>query len=144
MKIKKIIVMLAVGLMPPLLTSCSENDNPVNPEETVIPISGIDIKATGLNNGEATLPVGSTLQLSAEIYPPNADIVDVKWASSDEGIVSVSNTGLITALKAGDVTITLASVEDPDIKATIIVHVVAAIVDVNSEAVDQGHAEVRG
>ena len=103
MKIKKIIVMLAVGFIAPLLTSCSENDNPVDPEEEVVHISGIDITATGLNEGEATLAVGSTLQLSADIYPPNATEVDVEWTSSDEDVVSVSKRGLVTALKAGDV-----------------------------------------
>lgn len=144
MKIKKIIVMLAVGFIAPLLTSCSENDNPVDPEEEVVHISGIDITATGLNEGEATLAVGSTLQLSADIYPPNATEVDVEWTSSDEDVVSVSKRGLVTALKAGDVTITVASVERPDIKATIIVHVVDAIVDVNKEPVDQSIAESRG
>lgn len=39
-------------------------------------------------------------------YPSNAEKLDVIWKSSDESIATVDNTGYITTLKPGEVTIT--------------------------------------
>lgn len=141
MKIKKYILMSVVGFMASLLISCVFDDVSDNP---VISISGIEIKATGLNNGVLTLTVGQTIQLSSEIYPADATVVKVTWKSSDKNVVTVSETGLVTAVKSGQVTVTLQSVANPDIKATIEVHVVDGTVDVNNEPVDQSFAESRG
>jgi len=145
MKIGKYILMSVVGLMASLLISCDTSDNPViNDDDDVVSISGIEIKATGLNNGKITVTVGQTVQLSSEIYPPSASEVNVTWKSSDENVVTVSGTGLVTAVKSGQVTVTLQSVAKPDIKATIEVHVIDGTVDVNNTPVDQSQADVRG
>lgn len=145
MKIRKYILMSVVGLMSSLLISCDTSDNPViNDDDDVVSISGIEIKATGLNNGKITVTVGQTVQLSSEIYPPSASEVNVTWKSSDENVVTVSGTGLVTAVKSGQVTVTLQSVAKPDIKATIEVHVIDGTVDVNKTPVDQSQADVRG
>ena len=65
MKIKKYILMSVVGFMASLLSSCVFDDVSDNP---VINISGIEIKATGLNNGVLTLTVGQTIQ-HHRLYP---------------------------------------------------------------------------
>lgn len=71
-------------------------------EVTVTPIP---VGSVSLDKTTASLLVGETLQLTATIYPGNASDQEVTWVSSDTGIVTVEN-GLITALNAGEATIT--------------------------------------
>lgn len=52
------------------------------------------------------LIIGRTLQLAAAVLPENANNKAVEWRSSDESVASVSESGLVTAKKAGQVTIT--------------------------------------
>ena len=147
MKISKYIFMSIVGCMASLLISCETSDNPVSSdvsEKDVVSISGVEIKANGLDNGEITMVVGESIQLSSIIYPADASEVKVTWKSSDENVVTVSESGLMTAVKRGNATVTVQSVAKPDIKATIEVHVSDGTVDVNNDPVDQSLADVRG
>ncbi len=57
------------------------------------------IKVTVAEGGKTSLLVGETVQL-------NADKQGVTWASSDNNIATVSNSGLVTAVKVGSATIT--------------------------------------
>ena len=57
------------------------------------------IKVSVAAGGKTSLLVGETVQL-------NADKEGVTWASSDAAIAEVSNTGLVTAKKVGNATIT--------------------------------------
>lgn len=50
--------------------------------------------------------VGNTTQLGVNVYPLNPD-AKVTWSSSDESILTVDQTGLVTALKTGWATITV-------------------------------------
>ena len=144
MKIRKYILVSVVGFLASLLISCDVSDNPVEPVEPVVNISSLGIKANGLANGEMTLVVGESVQLSSIIYPANASDVRVTWKSSDENIVTVSRTGLMTAVNSGTATVTLQSVANPSKKATIEVRVADGTIDVNNEPVDQSLAEARG
>ena len=60
--------------------------------------------AIDLNRSEATLIVGNTLYLYATITPETP--LSLVWASSDEGVASVDQTGKVSALSAGTVLIT--------------------------------------
>ena len=70
----------------------------------MVPITGIAIG--GATNGDI-LYVGSSLQLSALLTPPETTDTGVGWHSSDGGIINVNETGLITAINPGVATITL-------------------------------------
>ena len=147
MKISKYILMSIVGCMASLLISCDKNDNPVSDDvsdKDIVSISGLESKANGVDNGEITMVVGESIQLSSIIYPADASEVKVTWTSSDESVVTVSGTGLMTAVKSGNATVTLQPVAKTDIKATIEVHVIDGTVDVNNDPVDQSQAESRG
>ena len=125
---KSFIFALAMGLAP-LLTACDEmgkDDNPVSPAEPVkeVHISGISLQAEGLVNNELTLVIGTSLQLTADITPVDTKELDVLWSTSSSGILSISETGLVTAKRSGDVTVTVKSKANKDIKSTITVHVV--------------------
>lgn len=85
------------------------------------PVTGIT-----LNNTVLTLEEGATSQLEAVVAPSNADDPSVTWASSDEAVATVSNTGLVTAVAAGTATITVTSVAVPTKKATCSVTVAEA------------------
>ena len=52
---------------------------------------------------ESLLIVGSTLQLSANVYPAESEVT---WSSSDQDIASVDSSGLVTAHGSGSVEIT--------------------------------------
>ena len=142
MKIRKYILVSVVGFLASLLISCDVSDKPV--VKPVVCISSLEIKAEGLANGEMTLVVGESVQLSSVIYPANASDVRVTWKSSDENVVTVSETGLMTAVNSGTATVTLQSVANPEIKAIVDVRVVDGTIDVNNEPVDQSLAEARG
>lgn len=77
---------------------------PFNPSESkpdTIPVISFDVQSP-----EGKIIVGSTVQLVADIKPENATDKTVTWISSDESIAKVSASGLVTALKAGEVKIT--------------------------------------
>jgi uncharacterized protein YjdB len=65
------------------------------------------------NNGtepfiEASMNVGETLDLRALVELPNTDM---KWESGDEAVATVSEVGVVSALKSGEAVITAI---DPD------------------------------
>ncbi|MDW3209669.1 MAG: Ig-like domain-containing protein [Reichenbachiella sp.] len=89
------------------------------------------IAVTGvvLDESEANLKVGETLQLVATISPEDATEKDITWSvafpsgsksSEDEptDIATVSETGLVTAIAAGDVVVT-AKTKDGEFTASV-------------------------
>ena len=66
----------------------------------------------------------TTGTLKATVYPLNATNPAIKWSSSDDAVATVNN-GVVTAVGAGEVTITATSVENPEVKATCAVTVSA-------------------
>ena len=64
-----------------------------------------------LNQTSATLEVDEKLTLKATVSPKNATNKDVKWKSSDKGIVKVNSKGVIKALAKGKATITVSTVD---------------------------------
>ncbi len=64
-----------------------------------------------LEEASLALEVGDTHTLAAKIVPLNATNPNYTWSSSAENIVSVDNTGKLTALAAGTATITVTTEE---------------------------------
>lgn len=62
--------------------------------------------------------VGLPVQLTADIKPWCLANKTLTWTSSDEGVATVDENGLVTGLKAGSVTITATSVTDPGVTGT--------------------------
>lgn len=73
-----------------------------------VPIPVTDV---ALTPDMATLSIGQTQQLAATIIPINATNIQVTWSSSDNTIATVDNNGLVTAVSAGTVTITVTTVD---------------------------------
>jgi len=68
------------------------------------PVNGII-----LNKTAGRVSVGNTAQLSGSARPSNAVDTSLTWTSSDETIATVDQTGLVTGVAPGKVTITVKS-----------------------------------
>ncbi len=68
-----------------------------------------DVANVELNQLEAALAPGETLQLRADVIPAYADDLSVTWSSSDPDVASVDEGGLVTARAPGSCEITAAS-----------------------------------
>lgn len=91
--------LLALGT--PFITSCGE--------ETANQV--ISVESVDLSSDKTTLKVGETAQLTTTVSPETASDKKVTYSVSPTGVVSVSDTGVVTALKAGEATITVTTVD---------------------------------
>ncbi|WZL72511.1 GLUG motif-containing protein [Clostridiaceae bacterium 35-E11] len=85
--------------------------------------STVSVTEVSLNKASAAVTVGNTLQLTAIVAPRNADNKKVTWATSNDDVATVNKDGLVTAVNAGEATITVTTV-DKNKTATCIVTVV--------------------
>ena len=83
------------------ITVSSSGDTPTPPSPTVVSVTSITLDKTS-----AALVMGDTLQLNATITPENATNKAIFWSTSNKYIATVTNTGLVTAVSVGTVTIT--------------------------------------
>jgi hypothetical protein len=80
----------------------------------------------------AGLATGETKQMKATIYPTNATNQAITWTSSNTGVVTVDNTGLVKGVGLGSATVTASvgndaftataefSVEPPTVKGVVV------------------------
>ena len=68
---------------------------------------------------QLTLQINDVYLISPTVLPENATDKTLRYTSSDSNVVSVENTGAITAKKAGSAEILIKSVSNNDVKATI-------------------------
>lgn len=71
----------------------------------------VNVQDVNITKSSVTVNAGKTKQLTAEIYPDNSSVKDVKWTVSDKSIASVNSNGLVTAHKGGVVTVKCTSVD---------------------------------
>ncbi len=82
--------------------------------ECIITVRNVDIHVERVTLDKRTVYLsqpGETAQLTATVYPENADLKDVSFKSSDESVASVDEYGRITAGKSGTATITAKTLE---------------------------------
>ena len=90
------------------------------------------VTSIGLSFTQTSLGIGDTAQIVATVYPTTVSNKTVLYQSSAPDIVSVSNTGLITAKAEGSATITVTSEATDTVSATVAVTVAKAVVPVQS------------
>lgn len=83
-----------------------------------------------LDKTATTLFEGDTEELMATVMPENATDKGIEWKSDNESVATVSQTGLVTALKDGSATITVIT-NDGGLKATCDVTVNKKIIPVS-------------
>ncbi|MBR6472354.1 MAG: Ig-like domain-containing protein [Firmicutes bacterium] len=102
----------------------------------------VDVTGITLNKSTLSLSQGKSETLTATIAPSDATNKAVNWSSSDPSAVSVDANGKVTGLIAGrTATITAASAQFPDIKATCEVTVTestATVYQLTDSLVDGG------
>ena len=98
-----------------LFSSCGNNS---------VPTPSVNIPVTGvyLNYQSIELEVGKSYLLKTSISPTDATNQNVTWSSLDEGVASV-NSGLVTAVSAGETTVNVTTV-DGNYTASCVVNVI--------------------
>lgn len=69
------------------------------------------VTSVSISESSAFLYIGKTLTLKATVKPSDASNKAVKWYTSDEKIAKVSQSGVVTPVKEGTVTITVKTVD---------------------------------
>jgi len=85
---KKLLTLSLLGVM--LLNSCAKD------KETIVEVQEVKLNQTTLNLVEE-----KTTQLEATVLPENAANKEIIWTSSNKEIATVSEEGVITAIKEG-------------------------------------------
>ena len=80
-----------------------------------ITVNAIPVQTITLNETSYTLIVEDTLQLVATVNPNNATNNAITWSSSDDSVVSVSETGLVTAEGVGGATVTATAADGTNV-----------------------------
>lgn len=89
--------------------------------------ANIDVSSISLNKTNLTLEVGASDQLSATISPTNANVKIVSWTSNNTSIATANDEGEITAISAGNATITCAALDGSGVTATCTITVSAPV-----------------
>lgn len=83
----------------------------------------IEVTSVTLNLPTAELEIGGTVTLVATVAPKDALETTVTWTSDDDSVATVDEDGVVTAVAAGEATITAAC---GDVSATCVVTVKSA------------------
>ena len=80
---------------------------------------GTPVKKVTVNQSKITLKAGESANVKATVAPKNATNKKVTWTSSNTKVVTVSNSGKITALAEGSATVTVKAKDGSNKKAKI-------------------------
>ena len=72
------------------------------------------------------MTVGETATVRATHQPDDANVTDVVWSSSNEAVATVDQDGVVSAVGAGEATITVSDPTQPSVSASVAVRVSAA------------------
>lgn len=97
-----------------------ENE-PQQPSAEVVRVSDIKLStySVSLNVGDKKMPI-------VTMYPENATNKEETWSTSDSSVATVDYLGNIKAVSEGQCTVTVTSVDNPDVSATVKVSVTVA------------------
>jgi uncharacterized protein YjdB len=83
------------------------------------------VQGVAVYNDDVTVDRWKTVKLQTAVLPWNADHPALSFTSADPGIATVDNAGVITGQSVGQTEITVASVENPQLTASVKVTVEA-------------------
>lgn len=94
-----------------------------------------------LDKSAATINVGESFTLNANVLPDNADNKIIVWNSDDADIASVNNEGEVTGLKAGTTKI-IAMTQANDLKAECLITVLQPVTGITLDRNDIYFVEI--
>ena len=94
----------------------------VTSDAATLTVDPVSVTGVTLDETELALYTGGSATLTATVAPDNATNKAVTWSSSDNTVATVDNTGTVTAVGAGNATITVTT-EDGSKTATCTVTV---------------------
>lgn len=121
-------------------------------DSCTVTVSPAPVPVTGLSisNTELQLKKGATFQLSASVQPADATFEGtIVWTSSDDTLASVSESGLVTAISEGPVTITASiTVEEQvftdECKVTVLGDAASIVESITIDGEDKLSLEIGG
>ena len=130
-------VVTAVGGGTATITAAAGGKSATCAVTVNVPMTGVS-----LNETSATLNRGDTLQLTPSFTPADATNKNVTWSSGNDNVATVDENGIVTAVAAGDATITVTT-EDGGKTATCDVTVVVPVSGVTLDQTDISLAEYK-
>ena len=111
---------LAVGWLKPGQSGTVPSE--VVPGSVLSPFTSGAISVTDVSVSPtlASINVGSTQSLTASVLPTNATNKNVTWSTSDASVATVSTTGLVTGVAAGNATITVTTADQNKTATSVI------------------------
>ena len=98
----------------------SEGNQNEQPTTTPTPENqNVEVTDISLNKNSLGLIIGNSDTLTANITPSNATNKSVTWSSSNSSIISVDNSGKVTAKAIGSATITAKTANGKEASATV-------------------------
>jgi uncharacterized protein YjdB len=91
----------------------------VRSAENIIPVTSLTINNAA--EGKIFLTASKTLQLQTSVLPDNASIKTVIYKSEDEKIFTITSSGLLTGISAGEAELTITAGDNFGVKASYIV-----------------------
>lgn len=95
----------------------------------------IEVNDVGLDKSEMEMVAGDSYQFTVTLKPDNASDKTLSWSSSDESVATVDNSGKVTAISEGKVTITVKT-SNPAQSASCDITVKAASIPVTGVNID--------
>ena len=86
----------------------------------------VDVSSVNIPQDSVSLEIGGTASVNATVLPANATNKSLTYSSSDNRVVSVSSSGVMTGLMEGKATVTATSVSNPSASASLEVTVLPA------------------
>lgn len=109
------------------LTATTEDSGKQATCKVVVKEKVIPVEMIKLDKNVLTLTEGTSEQLTAEIFPKDATNKNILWSVSDETVATVTD-GLVHALKAGEVTVTVTT-EDGNKTDNCVITIDAKVVE---------------
>lgn len=73
----------------------------------ISPTPQVTVQQVELNETDLSLQPGNTVQLTAKVYPQEQSGISLIWRSSDDRVVTVTNTGFVTCVGKGNAEVTV-------------------------------------
>jgi uncharacterized protein YjdB len=89
----------------------------------IVDVEAITLSGPGLADGQAVVPQGETLGLTASVEPSNATAPSVFWASSDPAVAAVDFDGVIEATGYGIATVTATAKDGSGVTSSVTITV---------------------